>query len=590
MAGMSNMNGTSPDWRMVNFHCCRQASPEQSTGHDPHAQVDWRALLRTAIESSSHGLCIFDSQLRLVIANEHHRSIYGLAPVQALAGLSIEEILKSRLACVSGPAPVADHLTEYLAAIKRREFFRATYELRGGAFIELEMHSMPDGGLVERHRDITELRLAEIRAEQARQELIEKQYALDQAVIVAVTDLRGIITYANDRLCDISGYSRAELLGSNHRILKSGMHSREFFREMYRRLGRGEVWRGELCNRAKSGSLYWVDTVITPQLGPEGKPIAYMAIRIDITAKKKAEAQIHYAARHDPLTGVLNRAALQEELAERLGQVQREEGTLIVHMLDLDGFKHVNDSLGHAAGDFVLKDVSKRLERLVSDGDIVARLGGDEFAILQAGTGNGRECAMRLAGSLVEVMAEPFVIGTQEVSIGVSIGISLAPADGLTASELMHKADLALYRVKAEGRNGFLFFEEEMGKQALSRNRLVSELRMALTRSEFELHYQPMFDAKTLRVAGMEALVRWRHPTAGLLYPDHFIGVAEQAGLMQPLGRWILQRACLDALAWPENIKVAVNLSAAQFRGNTLFEMISSCPRADWPFSAPART
>ena len=142
-----------------------------------------------------------------------------------------------------------------------------------------------------------------------------------------------------------------------------------------------------------------------------------------------------------------------------------------------------------------------------------------------------------LPGTLVEVMAEPFVIGTQEVSIGVSIGISLAPADGLTASELMHKADLALYRVKAEGRNGFLFFEEEMGKQALSRNRLVSELRMALTRSEFELHYQPMFDAKTLRVAGMEALVRWRHPTAGLLYPDHFIGVAEQAGLMQPLGR-----------------------------------------------------
>ena len=196
------------------------------------------------------------------------------------------------------------------------EVERPSYDLRTSRwdFITVDMHPMPDGGLVERHRDITELRLAEVSAEQARQELIEKQYALDQAVIVAVTDVRGTITYANDRLCEISGYSRAELLGSNHRILKSGCTRREFFREMYRCLARGEVWRGELCNRSKSGPLYWVDTVITPQLGPEGKPIAYMAIRIDITARKKAEAQIHYAARHDALTGLLNRAALIEEL------------------------------------------------------------------------------------------------------------------------------------------------------------------------------------------------------------------------------------------------------------------------------------
>ena len=244
---------------------------------------------------------------------------------------------------------------------------------------------MPDGGLVERHRDITELRLAEIRAEQARQELIEKQYALDQAVIVAITDVRGTLTYANDRFCEISGYSRTELLGSNHRILKSGMHSREFFREMYRRLARGEVWRGELCNRSKSGALYWVDTVITPQLGPEGKPIAYMAIRIDVTARKKAEAQIYYAARHDALTGLLNRAALMEELTERIAQSRREEKTLIIYMLDLDGFKYVNDTLGHAAGDTLLKDVGKRLGRHVPNGDLIARLGGDEFAIVQAG-------------------------------------------------------------------------------------------------------------------------------------------------------------------------------------------------------------
>jgi diguanylate cyclase (GGDEF)-like protein/PAS domain S-box-containing protein len=550
------------------------ASPEKSNGNGFGAQRDWQALLRTAIESSSQGLCIFDRQLRLVIANEHHRSIYGLAPAQTLVGRRIEEILPRRLAGVSNSGAAAVHQAEYLGAVERREAFRATYELRGDTFVEIDMHPMPDGGLVERHRDITDLRLAEIRAEQARQELIEKQYALDQAVIVAVTDLRGTITYANDRFCEISGYSRAELLGSNHRILNSGMHSRQFFREMYRCLARGKVWRGELRNKSKSGSFYWVDTVITPQLGPEGKPISYMAIRIDITARKNAEAQIHYAAKHDALTGLLNRAVLREGLAERLERRQRDGGTLIVYMIDLDGFKHVNDTLGHAAGDLVLKDVAKRLERLASNGDLVARLGGDEFAIVQTSAAEAREQAIGLACKLLDVMAEPFTIDTQEASIGVSIGISLAPADGLVATELMHKADLALYRVKAEGRNGFLFFEEQMKERAQSRNRFVNELRTALTRDEFELHYQPMFDAKTLRAVGMEALVRWRHPSAGLLYPDEFIGVAEQAGLMQRLGRWILQRACADAVSWPEDVKVAVNLSAVQFRGATLFETI----------------
>lgn len=569
------MKSSSPDWRISDGFSCCQTSSERSI--DYHVAVtDWQALLRTAIESSSDGLCIFDKQLRLVIANEHHRSMYGLTASQSQPGLSIRDILKSRLAHVSGKVTGADHLAQYLGAIESRQAFNTTYELQGDTLIAVEMHPMPDGGLVERHRDITKLRLAEISAENARQELIEKQYALDQAVIVAITDVRGTISYANDNFCKISGYSRAELIGSNHRILKSGMHSREFFREMYRSLARGEVWRGEICNRSKGGALYWVDTVITPQLGPEGKPIAYMAIRIDVTARKKAEAQIYHAARHDSLTGLLNRAALMEELTERIAQSLGEEKTLIVYMLDLDGFKDVNDTLGHAAGDTLLKEVSKRLVRLVSTGDLIARLGGDEFAIVQAGSPDQRERAIRLAVDVLDIMAKPFSVEAQEVSVGVSIGISLAPVDGVTASGLLHKADLALYCVKAEGRNGFRFFEEEMRRRALSRNQLVNDLRAALTRDEFELHYQPMFDAKTLRLRGMEALVRWRHPRDGLLSPDHFIGIAEESGLMQPLGRWILQRACSDAVSWPQDVKVAVNLSAAQFRGATLFEVVLS--------------
>ncbi|WP_271567073.1 putative bifunctional diguanylate cyclase/phosphodiesterase [Bradyrhizobium sp. CCBAU 11386] len=555
-------------------HCTHDELPSgDPTEVQRKVRVDWERLLHTAIESSSHGLCVFDSQFRLLICNEQHRSMYALTPTQTVAGLPVQDLLKSRHARVMGLC-VGAQPADYLSAISRREAFHATYELQGGVFVELDMHPMSDGGFVERHRDVTELRLAEIRAEAARQELIEKQYALDQAVIVGITDLRGTITYANDRFCEISGYSREELLGNNHRILKSGMHSRAFFRQMYRCLAKGQVWRGELCNKAKSGELYWVDTVITPQLGPEGKPVSYMAIRIDITARKKAEAQIYHAARHDALTGLPNRSALLEGLSERLNQIRMSQQKLIVYLLDLDGFKCVNDTLGHAAGDALLKQLSSRLKSSVADGDLIARLGGDEFAIVQVSAHDEREQAIRLSVALLEIVARPFSVEGQDVSVGISIGMAIAPTNGLTTSELLYRADLALYRVKSEGRNGFQFFEDEMHTRAQSRNRLVNELRSSLTRGEFELHYQPIFEARTLRPRGAEALVRWRHPSQGLLYPDRFIRVAEEAGLMESLGQWVLQKACADAVSWPEETKVAVNLSPTQFRGSTLFDVI----------------
>ena len=365
------------------------------------------------------------------------------------------------------------------------------------------------------------------------------------------------------------------MLGRDRRVLNSGTHSKKFFREMYRCIARGGVWRGELCNKAKNGSLYWVDTVITPQLDTNGKPIAYMAIRVDITARKRAEAQISYAATHDALTGLLNRAALREEMDRALARMrQQQQGTLTIHILDLDGFKHVNDTLGHAAGDHLLKELAGRLKSSLRETDIVARLGGDEFAIIQTDTRGQREEAIALAVKTLEIVAKPLFLNGQEVSVGTSIGIALAPANGTDAAELLKKADLALYRVKSEGRNSFSFFEEDLSEKATTRLQIINDMRAALSRNEFELHYQPLFDTRTSRLCGMEALVRWRHPVAGLLYPDQFIGIAEETGLMEPLGQWILQRACADAVSWPENIKVAVNLSAGQFRSGALFDLI----------------
>ena len=427
-------------------------------------------LLKTVIESTPIGICIFDADLKVVVSNSQFAEIYGLAPAQTRPGTPMREIPDSRVATSCCPANAAEYVADYLRKTPSRETLHITEELRKGNIIEVSRHPMIDGGLIEIHRDITNTWLAEARAEAARQELIEKQYAIDQAVIVAVTDMRGRITYANDNFCRISGYSRAELLGHDHRILNSGTHSKALFREMYRCIANGKVWRGDLCNKPKSGSLYWVDTVITPQLGVDGKPTAYMAIRIDITSRKDAEAQISYAATHDALTGLANRAALLEKMNEALAHMRRQRrGALTVHMLDLDGFKHVNDTLGHAAGDNLLKELARRLKSSLRETDMVARLGGDEFAIIQIDAPDQRENAIELAVSSLELVARPFRLEGQDVSIGTSIGIALAPANGMDAAELLKKADLALYRVKSEGRNGFSFFDEDLSEKAMTR-------------------------------------------------------------------------------------------------------------------------
>jgi diguanylate cyclase (GGDEF)-like protein/PAS domain S-box-containing protein len=532
------------------------------------------ALLKTAIESTPNGLCIFDADLRVVVSNSHFAGMYGLVPAETQAGTPLSEILARRIETSCCPDNEADYLADCLEKARCQETLHTTYELKSGNVIAVERHPMPNGGLIEVHRDVTDARLAEVSAEATRQELIEKQYAIDQAVIVAVTDLSGRITYANDKFCEISGYSRAELLGRNHRILNSGTHSRDFFREMYSCITAGGVWRGELRNRSKSGSLYWVETIITPLLGLDGKPIAYMAIRIDVTARKRAEAQISHAATHDALTGLANRSALSARMNGALVRVREQQGTLTVYLLDLDGFKHVNDTLGHEAGDRLLKELASRLTSVVGETDVVARLGGDEFAIIRTEAADQREDATDLARKVLDLTSQPFYLEGQNIFVSASIGIALAPANGIQAVELLKKADLALYKVKSDGRANYSFFDDNLSDNADTRLKLINEMRAALSRGEFELHYQPLFDTRTSRPCGMEALVRWRHPVAGLLYPDSFIGIAEETGLMEPLGKWILQRACMDATCWPDAIKVAVNLSAGQFRTGSLFGVI----------------
>lgn len=405
-------------------------------------------------------------------------------------------------------------------------------------------------------------------------ELAEKQFALDQAAIVAVTDAQGEINYVNDRFCDLSGYSREESLGRNCRILNSGFHLKSLFWEMRRKITAGGIWRGELCNRAKNGSVYWVDTTIVPKMGPDQRPLAYTAIQFDVTARKMAEEKIYHMARHDELTGLGNRAMLLERSEALLMGVEDIGDTFALLLLDLDGFKNVNDTLGHGAGDKLLMELSERMKSALCGDEYLARLGGDEFSIIQGNRTNQREDATNLAVKLLNIVSAPFELDGHSVIVGTSIGIVIAPHDGVTIEELLKKADLALYRVKSQGRNNFRFFDNEMSKRVTERELLLADMRAALTRNEFELHYQLVFDAKTGRPCGAEALVRWHHPVKGLMPPDLFIPIAEEADLMEPLGAWVLERACKDAALWPEAMTVAVNLSATQLAGGRLLDIL----------------
>ena len=294
----------------------------------------------------------------------------------------------------------------------------------------------------------------------------------------------------------------------------------------------------------------------------------------DITERQRAEAEIVHLARHDVLTGLANRAEFNAKLEETSKRIKRSGGAVTVMMLDLDKFKVVNDTLGHPAGDQLLIEVARRLKASVRETDVLARLGGDEFAIIQEGGPNQHEGAIALALRIINALNLPFDLDGNAASIGTSIGIVLAPEFGSEPEELLKRADLALYNVKASGRNDFRLFQPEMLEVAQTQQSAESELRNAIARDEFELHYQPVIDVQSSQMSGAEALIRWRHPTKGLIAPDQFIPLAESTGLIVPLGEWVLQQACKDAVLWPSHIKVAVNISAVQFRSGTLLDVI----------------
>jgi diguanylate cyclase (GGDEF)-like protein len=301
----------------------------------------------------------------------------------------------------------------------------------------------------------------------------------------------------------------------------------------------------------------------------------WVSIHQDITAQKKAETQIAYLARHDVLTDLCNRAVLRERMEESLARLRRGGRPFNLFILDLDLFKAVNDSLGHPVGDELLKVVAQRLVACLRETDTVARLGGDEFAVLTAADGDQREAAIATANRLLEAVSASYAFDGHRLDIATSIGIALAPEHGTDVDQLIKSADLALYKAKVGGRNTYRLFEAAMGADADARRALEIDLRNALTHEEFELHYHPIVDIRSNEIANVEALIRWRHPRRGAIPPGDFIPLAEESGLINPIGEWVLRRACADAALWPPQCKVAANLSPVQFRRGNLVDIIS---------------
>jgi diguanylate cyclase (GGDEF)-like protein len=361
------------------------------------------------------------------------------------------------------------------------------------------------------------------------------------------------------------GASLVDLLAQRQRAGNFSGDPQKFADDLRARLARGETV--STTHELADGRI--IEVVNEPMPGG-----GWVATHDDITERQRSEARIARMARYDSLTDLANRALFREKADAALARYRETGIGYSIFIFDLDLFKSVNDSLGHPVGDALLKAVATRLTGLVSEADTIGRLGGDEFGILHVAAGDQREGAANLAKRLLAVIGAPFEIDGNHIVIGTSVGIAMAPHHGTDNEKLLKNADLALYRAKSDGRNSYRFFEQEMDREVQLRRTLEVDLNRAVANSEFEAYYQPVVDAGSAGICAVEALIRWQHPRHGVVGPTRFIPVAEERGLITAIDRWMLQRACRDAMAWPTHIRVAVNLSPIDFRSGDLIEMI----------------
>lgn len=394
---------------------------------------------------------------------------------------------------------------------------------------------------------------------------------------IMITDAERRIIAVNQAFLTLSGYSMNEVLGQSPRILKSGRQNPDFYRDMWVAIEETGSWRGELWSRRKNGEEFPEWLAITAVSDMRGHTTHYIGIFVDITERKQSDERIRFLAHFDPLTGLPNRALLTARLEMGLSMCDRTGRQLAVLFLDLDRFKTVNDSLGHGVGDLLLQQVAARIRPCVREQDTVARLGGDEFVVVLADIRGGEDAAM-VASKILDAHLPPFCLGEFELNVSPSIGIAVYPDNGRDADTLIKNADSAMYSAKQKGRNNFQYFTGAMNAFAKERLLLCNSLRKAVVNNELSLVYQPQMSVDGSTVVGMEALLRWHHPEMGPVPPARFIPIAEEHGLIVPIGEWVLREACRQNRVWQDKglppCPVAVNLSALQFRQRNVVELI----------------
>lgn len=366
---------------------------------------------------------------------------------------------------------------------------------------------------------------------------------------VVITGLDGTIRDVNQAFCNITGYRKEEVIGQNPRILKSGRHEHSFYQAMWQALEQKGLWHGEIWNRRRDGAIYPELLNISVVLDQQGQATGYVGVFSDITRLKESEERLEHLAHHDPLTDLPNRVLFDDRLRHGIRHAERNNNRLAVLFTDLDHFKHINDSLGHPAGDQLLQQFARRLSETLRSDDTVARISGDEFVILLE-TVESATTVAPVARKLIEALREPFVVDKSSVRVTASIGISLYPDDGRSPATLLRNADAAMYRAKEEGGSTYAFYTAEMTAAAFEHVFIDNALRGALDRDEFRLLYQPQVDLESGRLLGVEALLRWHHPQQGVISPARFIHIAEQTSLILDIGRWVLRSACEQGRRW----------------------------------------
>ncbi len=529
----------------------------------------WRSeqRYRALFDQAPEGVFIADLDGRITDVNDAGRRMLGYAGDETV-GRSIIDLL---------PTADAERFRRGKAALMNGGTQVGEWSLlcsdRSYLPVEISSAILRDGRWQSFVRDITRRKRLEAELRQAAIVFNGTTEA------ILITDAHAQVVAVNAAFTAISGYAPDEVMGRNPRFQQSGRHDAAFYEAMWAALNQTGKWQGEIWNRRKRGDIYPAWMNLSAVKDQEGRVTHYVSLLSDISAMKEVADRLDHLAHHDPLTGLPNRLLFTATLEHALERARRHRQLVALLFLDLDRFKVINDSLGHPAGDQLLVEVGRRLQRAIRAEDVVARVGGDEFVIVLEDLA-AAEGAAQLARKVLAAVAEPVLLEGKEIVTTTSIGIALYPANGTTAMEITRAADAAMYRAKERGRQTFEFYTAEITARSRERLRVEHGLRSALAQGDLVLHYQPEFSIAGKEIVGVEALVRWRQPDGSLMLPDAFIPIAEESRLISLVGAWVIRAVCAQTRLWLDAglqpKRIAINLSGRQILDNHVVEMLQA--------------